>query len=379
MFDYNDYDAVLKFINRCVVCLKNGGKAEDILFAILKFFEADQAVFLSATDKGVDLSNSYALCPDRSYLTQYANYFWRFDPLYDKQFCPEPDNLAFKTDDVIPFSQMVKLDYYNSFLRPQNLLGELIIRLCSKDAVLGAISLQRFKDHPHFDMKDTRKASLLVPCLVNIFETAHKIIQIDEEHALLEEWMESHNEGIILLNSQLKPLYFNSKARLFCSRMNGTLANGSTGRGDVNIVLPDTILLDCVNLVTTQNYPPPVSSHTNKIINMEDQSKFFVQYFPVSLTAAETKTARFIIFLNELTGYGNQPEDNLVMEHKLSKREESISQYAALGLTNKQIAKKLDISPFTVQNHLKNIFEKTGLDSRTKLANLVRISNNPPF
>lgn len=377
--DDNDYDDALKLINRCVLCLKNGGKTEDILFAMLKSFEADQAVFLSVNNEGVDLSNSYALCPDRSYLNQYANYFWRYDPLYDKQFCLEPDNLVFKTDDVIPYSQMVKLEYYNSFLRPQNLLGELIIRLYSKDNILGAISLQRFKDHPNFDVKDTRKASLLAPYLINIFETANKFIKINEELILLEEWMESHTEGIILLNAQFKPLYFNSKARLFCLRMNSINEKMLIDGESTNIALPGIIVQDCTNLIKTQDYTAAINSHTNKIISTENQRRYFVQYFPVYSPSSELKMPRFIVFLNELTRYGNKPEDNFRTEHKLSKREESISQYAALGLTNKQIAEKLNISRFTVQNHLKNIFEKTGLDSRTKLANLVRFSNNPLF
>jgi DNA-binding CsgD family transcriptional regulator len=377
--DYNDYDDVLQLINRCVLCLKNGGKTEDILSAMLKSFGADQAVFLSADNKGVDLSNSYALCPDRTYLSQYANYFWRYDPLYDKQFCHEPDNLVFKTDDVIPYSQMVKLEYYNSFLRPQNLLGELIIRLYSNNTILGAISLQRFKDHPGFEYKDTQKASLLVPYLINIFETARKLKKINEELMLLEKWMESHPEGIILLDSQLKPLYLNSKAKFFYLRMNSMKERKFIEVHNADISLPGEILQDCLNMIEAQDYGSSMISHTNKIINTENQSRYFVQYFPVTLPSSEFRVPRFIIFLNELTKYGDIPEEYFIKQNKLSKREECISQYAAMGLTNKQIAEKLNISPFTVQNHLKNIFEKTGLDSRTKLASLIRFSSNPLF
>jgi DNA-binding CsgD family transcriptional regulator len=43
-----------------------------------------------------------------------------------------------------------------------------------------------------------------------------------------------------------------------------------------------------------------------------------------------------------------------------------------LGLTNKEIAEKLDISLFTVQCHLRNIFEKTGIKRRAQLANLIK-------
>jgi DNA-binding NarL/FixJ family response regulator len=61
-----------------------------------------------------------------------------------------------------------------------------------------------------------------------------------------------------------------------------------------------------------------------------------------------------------------------IKDHELSAREEIIAQYVGMGLKNKEIAEKLYISPFTVQNHIKNIFDKTGLKNRTQLANLVQ-------
>jgi DNA-binding CsgD family transcriptional regulator len=62
----------------------------------------------------------------------------------------------------------------------------------------------------------------------------------------------------------------------------------------------------------------------------------------------------------------------LLKDYDLSEREEKIAQYIGLGLTNKEIGKKLGISPFTVQSHLRNIFEKTGIKRRSQLANLVK-------
>lgn len=375
--DYNDYDDALNLVNHCVLCLKNGGNTEDILFPMLKSFEADQAVFLSANNEGVDLTNSCVINAEKIYLKQYADYFWRYDPLYDKQFYPAPDNPVFKTDDIIPYSQMVKLEYYNSFLKPQNLLGELVIRLYSNHNVMGAICLQRFIDRPNFCTKDTRKASLLMPYLVNIFETFNKLKKINEELVLLEEWLESYAEGIILLDSQLKPLYLNSKARIFCLQMDCTNKKILVKRENTDIPIPKIIVKNCMNLIRTQNCNSVLSSHSNKIFNTENQKKYFVQYFPISSPYSELKMPRFIIFLSELTGYSDNQEDILLIERKLSEREENVARYTAIGLTNKQIAEKLNLSTFTVENHLKNIFKKTGLDSRVKLANLIRFSIKP--
>ena len=52
----------------------------------------------------------------------------------------------------------------------------------------------------------------------------------------------------------------------------------------------------------------------------------------------------------------------------LSPREIEIIKQVAAGLRNVEIGKKLFISEGTVKIHLHNIYQKLGVDSRTKLA-----------
>lgn len=51
----------------------------------------------------------------------------------------------------------------------------------------------------------------------------------------------------------------------------------------------------------------------------------------------------------------------------LSPREHAIAQLVAQGLPNKVIAKQLQISPWTVASHLRRIFVKLGVTSRTAM------------
>jgi DNA-binding NarL/FixJ family response regulator len=51
----------------------------------------------------------------------------------------------------------------------------------------------------------------------------------------------------------------------------------------------------------------------------------------------------------------------------LSARERQVIEYVAAGMTNREIAKALDLSPHTVKNYLCKIFDKMGASSRTEL------------
>jgi DNA-binding NarL/FixJ family response regulator len=51
----------------------------------------------------------------------------------------------------------------------------------------------------------------------------------------------------------------------------------------------------------------------------------------------------------------------------LSERELEVIELVAAGLTNQEIAEKLEISKRTVDNHISNILTKTGTDNRVAL------------
>lgn len=55
----------------------------------------------------------------------------------------------------------------------------------------------------------------------------------------------------------------------------------------------------------------------------------------------------------------------------LSKRELEIARHFANGLTNKEIALKVGLSPATVRNHLSSIYLKLGVDNKAELATLL--------
>lgn len=59
----------------------------------------------------------------------------------------------------------------------------------------------------------------------------------------------------------------------------------------------------------------------------------------------------------------HQRSDPLV---ELTRREYEILSLVVMGLTNNEIASRLKLSPFTIKNHISNVFSKLGVSSRVE-------------
>lgn len=68
---------------------------------------------------------------------------------------------------------------------------------------------------------------------------------------------------------------------------------------------------------------------------------------------------------------GGVPEER-IRELGLSAREVEMAVLIGQGLTNKEIAEKLFISPATVRTHIYNLYQKVGAGSRVELLNMLR-------
>lgn len=69
---------------------------------------------------------------------------------------------------------------------------------------------------------------------------------------------------------------------------------------------------------------------------------------------------------------GDADGSNEAVAPGLTRKEHQISRMVAMGLTDKQIASRLDISFSTVRTHLKHAFHKLGVNNRTQLIRALR-------
>lgn len=74
---------------------------------------------------------------------------------------------------------------------------------------------------------------------------------------------------------------------------------------------------------------------------------------------------------SEIINYSDKTEKKLGRFEalRLTKREQQVIDWVSEGITNKEIADKLNLSVYTVKSHIHNILEKLALHSRVQIAN----------
>jgi DNA-binding NarL/FixJ family response regulator len=71
-------------------------------------------------------------------------------------------------------------------------------------------------------------------------------------------------------------------------------------------------------------------------------------------------------------GYGNQPDPLSIKRKPLTRRQLQLLTLVDEGLTNKEIAVRLNLSQFTVKNHIRRVMQQVAAANRFDAADLVR-------
>jgi DNA-binding NarL/FixJ family response regulator len=81
--------------------------------------------------------------------------------------------------------------------------------------------------------------------------------------------------------------------------------------------------------------------------------------------------------LARLFGEHDESENDLVRDEELTDAEWRVAEAVARGLTNKEIARELNLSLRTIEGHISRILDKKGLSNRVELALKVREHRQP--
>jgi len=346
----------------------------DLLRAMEQVFRIDSANFFLGDSRysrwiGIDITSAISLGIDEHYLERFGEHYYCYDP-----FLRELDSgkAVFTTGEVCPYSRWVKLEYYNDFLKPQKIYHELAIVLRSGIKLCGLIALFRPREQPNFSQREIVKANILAPYLATALENIRLLSKIKEERKLLQIANEPYLEGILLLDYDFQTIYCNSRAKQSClSLSRNRPAQTSEAEGE-NLPIPPEILEDCLALKELfQNGKQITSPCRIRTVWAEEGKRFQIKTSLSQQPSPEVSSPYFLASLEDLSETYKIRGEMLKEKCHLTEREIEVIRGVSEGLTNEDVADKLFISRFTVENHLKSIFKKTGVKNRTELAGRV--------
>ena len=235
---------------------------------------------------------------------------------------------------------------YRRILRPNGLEHQLRCTLALDGVHWGQLHIERRPDRPDFSPSEVAVVEALVPHL------AHALRRwLIAEPGITSSTIPPALPGVIVLNEDNQVNSISPEAEHWL---------GEWGVSDLG--RPPVAISAVVGAARARadGYSDSIPS-----VRVRLKTGTWVHVRATHLAGSDS-TARTAVLLER--GSADQVAPLIARANRLTARETEIATLVLRGLSTSDIAAALVISPYTVQDHLKSIFEKVGVRSRRQLA-----------
>jgi DNA-binding CsgD family transcriptional regulator len=171
--------------------------------------------------------------------------------------------------------------------------------------------------------------------------------------------------GVILFTSTGQLLFMNTEAQAFTRQLQplSTRENGAC-------LIPEqihTIVRDLIDRLMHCDHPKDCESIQVERLCFANDQRLLLRGFCIP-DEPLARNSRFLVIIEQLNQQRVEcPDANMQQRYHLTEREQMVIIYLMLGFTNKEIANRINLSEYTVKEHLKRIMQKTQTTTRTGL------------
>jgi DNA-binding CsgD family transcriptional regulator len=171
--------------------------------------------------------------------------------------------------------------------------------------------------------------------------------------------------GIILFNSTGQLLFMNTQAQAFTRQLQplSTREHGTC-------LIPEkihTVVRDLIGRLMHCDHPKDCESIQVERLFFDNDQRLLLRGFCIP-DEPLARNSRFLVIMEKLNQQKLEcPDTNMQQRYHLTEREQMVIIYLMLGFTNKEIANRINLSEYTVKEHLKRIMQKTQTTTRTGL------------
>ncbi|PJN54106.1 hypothetical protein PAEVO_08270 [Paenibacillus sp. GM2FR] len=246
---------------------------------------------------------------------------------------------------------MSKSPRYLNVLKPAGLHDEMRAALVANGMCWGFLTIFRQEGQPFFSEEERQLLSSLAPFMAVMLRDRslpRSTVTVDGMDPMPEP-------GLLLLSETLDILSYNAAARQWMS-----LLQDAEGLDAAS--LPRPLRAVCFRALSENDRGTVYSTSAHTRVRLRDGSFASIRASFLHGPDALTKLA---VTLEPANTTDMLPliSDSL----GLTERENEVISGILRGLSTKELAQSLFISPYTIQDHLKSIFIKTGVNSRREL------------
>src|SRR5262245_2590808 len=171
--------------------------------------------------------------------------------------------------------------------------------------------------------------------------------------------------GVLLFNSTGQLLFINSAAQSFIRQLQPLSTTGNEASLIPKEVL--TIVRALVDRLMHCEHPKDFESFQIERICVVPGQQFLLRGLCIP-DEPLARNSRYLVLMENLNQQRlDCPDANIQQLYHLTEREQMVIIYLKLGFTNKEIAGRMNLSEYTVKEHLKRIMHKTKTTTRTGL------------
>lgn len=361
---------VLELCDEIMDCRALSNLSDRLLGPAERFLNAQSTAIIQCSweNKEPEVAFSATHAVDPYYHGLYNTHFFREDPIIHRS---RPTNIyfdrcaggqleIFTLSDVSDYRELQTTSYYNDFFRPIRI--HHVLAMCFKSPhqpqrVIG-VGFHRPIDAPAFDHRDTRLARYIASTLVTKVQSLLLAEELERQSAILNGLGTlAERQGVLLIDEFGTLLFANGRARSDLGlnvSVGQKLGQPGDGFGD--------LVRQCRRLPRAWPGGSADAPRVEIRLNMGGRP---VHMWAQTLTGAG-RQARYLITTMASPAddpFGNGP----LVALGLTRREADIAMLVAQGLSNPEIGEQLCISVRTVENHLRSIYAKADVQSRTQL------------
>ena len=283
-----------------------------------------------------------------------------------------PEACVLRLSDEVAIESLIGTPFFKNFMQPEGwrYCASMIFRADGR--LLGRLCLNRRAEQGDFT---DREMTLLKSLHVQFNVAVRRVCRFERERETNTIHTQSANDdpATLLLDERYAPVFHNRAAVKICALWR--LGADHARVLKLEFGLPEEIRLACEGLLAEWKKRPRkgrlTETEATRAVTHAGGLSANVQLFHAGLsTGAKT---HFLVHLSH-NGMREPDVSVLALLHRLTATEQAVANLVAWGLDNQRVATELRISVNTVRAHLHNIFHKLEVDSRGRLAVLLRLA-----